>query len=155
MRTLVFVTCGIQTHPTDTEHKWPWGTDGEHVTSEAITAPLPTNLSLSCKSHVCSLTPVSHHVKGAGMSLQKGQSIKLSVHSLQSFFPCRALGWVGIGSRNSACPPLSVPTLECTSGSKHYKKTSLEAMRNKGQMKFSPLTLPPRFANSLEILVIM
>lgn len=73
------MTYGIQMHPTDTEHKWPRGTDGEHVTSEAITALLPTNLSLSYKSHVCSLTPVSHHFKEAGMSLQKGQSIKLSL----------------------------------------------------------------------------
>lgn len=81
MRTLVFVTYGIQMHPTDTEHERPQGTDGEHVTSEAITAQLSTNLSLSYKSHVCSLTPVSHHVKGAGVSLQKGQSIKLPVHS--------------------------------------------------------------------------
>lgn len=84
MRTSVFVTYGIQMHPTDTEHKWPWGTDGEHVTSEAIMAQLSTNLSLSHKSHVYSLTPASHHFKGAGMSLQKGQSIKLSVHSTAS-----------------------------------------------------------------------
>lgn len=55
VRTLVFVTYGIQMHPTDTEHERPRGTDGEHVTSEAITAQLSTNLSLSYKSHVYSL----------------------------------------------------------------------------------------------------
>lgn len=123
MRTSVFVTYGIQMHPTDTEHKWPWGTDGEHVTSEAIMAQLSTNLSLSHKSHVYTLTPASHHFKGAGMSLQKGQSIKLSVHSTASSVLSAVLCTeVRISRRNSLCLPLSVPTLKCTAGNEPEKK---------------------------------
>lgn len=81
MRTLVFVTYGIQMHPTDTEHKWPRGTDGKHVTPEAIMVQLSTNLSLYYKSHVYSFTSVNYQCKGGERVTTKG-----TVGALQSFF---------------------------------------------------------------------
>lgn len=138
MRTLVSVTYGLQMHPTDTEHKRPRGTDGKHVTSEAITAQLPTNLSLSYKSHVHSLTPVSHHFKGAGVSLPKGQSIKLSVHStafsMLSAVLCTELG----GNQRkkfsvpvSLCPRTQMHSWEQTRKKKlHWGQQKMRAKRN-------------------------
>jgi len=85
VRTLVFVTYGIQLHPTDTEHKWPQGTDGEHVTPEAIMVQLSTNLSLYYKSHVYSLTSVHYPCKGGWHLTTKG-TVNKTVSALQSFF---------------------------------------------------------------------
>lgn len=72
-------------HPTDTEHKWPRGTDGKHVTPEAITVQLSTNLSLCYKSHVYSLTSVNYQFKGGRHVTAKG-TVNKTVSALQSFF---------------------------------------------------------------------
>lgn len=85
VRTSVFVTYGIQMHPTDTEHKWPRDTDGEHVTPEAIIVQLSTNLSLSYKSHVYSLNPVNYQLKG-GWHVTTKVTVNKTVSVLQSFF---------------------------------------------------------------------
>lgn len=148
--TSVFVTHGIHVHPTDTEHKWPRGTDDEHGTSEAIVVQLPTNLSLSHKSHVHSLL-LAIISKG----LPKG-TVNKTVRALQSLF-FRAVHWVRCESAEEilrACLSLSPHSNEHL-GANIKKKTSLEAMKNESQMKFLPLILPPCFANPLELLVIM
>lgn len=72
-------------HPTDTEHKWPRGTDGKHVTPEAIMVQLPTNLSLYYKSHVYSLTSVNYQFKGGRRVTTKG-TVNKTGSVLQSFF---------------------------------------------------------------------
>lgn len=100
------MTYGIQMHPTDTEHKWPQGTDGEHVTPEAIMVQLSTNLSLCYKSHVYSLTPVSYQFKGSQHVAMKG-TVNKTVSALQSFFHAeRFVAHQVILLGSSACLPL-------------------------------------------------
>lgn len=130
-------------HPTDTEHKWPWGTDGEHVTLEAIMVQLSTNLSPCYKSHVYSVTPVSYLFKGGGgsVSRRKGQSITAvyswAFSTLRALLHAKFSPQMGI-TRNSSCPP-PLPARKLTFESKHLKE--LHWIQLKWKPKFSPLIL--------------
>lgn len=137
-RTLVFVTYGIQMHPTDTEHKWPRGTDGEHVTPEAIMVQLSTNLSLCYKSHVYSLTPVSHQFKGSQHVATKG-TVNKTVSALQSFFHAESfvvhqVFLLGRNHHKKFCVPASPSPPTCIHLGANIKRTSLEAMEMRARV---------------------
>lgn len=132
-------------HPTDTEHKWPRDTDGEHVTPEAIVVQLSTNLSLYYKSHVYSLTSVNS-VCNKALSREK------ALQRTDSFIDCPfrsdmpapfelivfSLG--GNHQKKFCMPTPPSPPTNVHLGA-NIKRTLLEAMKNERQTKFSPLIL--------------
>lgn len=111
-------------HPTDTEHKWPQGTDGKHVTPEAIIVQLSTNLSLSYKSHVYSLTPINYQFKGGRHVTTKG-TVNKTASVLQSFvhaerFVAHRVFSLGGNHQKKFCVSTSLSsTCKRTSVSKH------------------------------------
>lgn len=145
-------------HPTDTEHKRPWGTDGERVTPDAIMVRLSTNLSLYYKSHVHSFPSVNYQFKGGQHVTVKG-TVNKTVSVLQSFFhvECFVAHWVALGGNHqqkycmsvSLSPPVKTYIWEQTLKELYWRQWKMRAQRNSHFIWLSS------FARSLKFLVML